>query len=353
MNKHQSIPYLITKSLVPENQESPIHFLNKRITPSHYFYRRNHFTYPSLSPYNFGIQVSGHVNQARFFHYYEIISMPSVSITLPLECAGNKRANFTPKVFGEQWEDGAISQGKWTGVPLRYLLDSVGVLKETEEIVFQGADSGKKENIQGIVSFERSLPIEKALHPDTIIAYKYNDKPINHKQGFPLRLIVPNWYAMASVKWLTQIKAITHSFQGPFQTDDYVYYPYEKNNNEASPVTIQNVNSIIQYPQNLSILNSGTHKVKGLAWTGLGEITKVEISFDNGNSWKSTPLYPLSKQKYSWTEWFYTWTEEKKGEYSIHVRATDSSGRTQPLETLWNRKGYGYNEITKIKVKIE
>lgn len=353
MNGNHFIPFLTTKSLIPENQESPIHFLYQWKTPIHYFYRRNHFHYPFLTQHHFWLQVSGEVYRPRFFHFYEILSMPSKSLIVPLECAGNKRANFIPKVYGEQWDEGAISQGKWTGVPLKDLLEKVGLSPNTREIVFQGADFGKKPGIKEDIPFERSLPLEKALHPDTIIAYKYNDQFLTFKHGYPLRLIVPNWYAMSSIKWLSKIRAIDHSYTGPFQTDDYIYYPHKNSDKDKFPVTILNVNSTIQQPMHLSILNTDTHEIKGIAWTGKGNITEVQLSFDKGETWKNTTLHQFPNEKYAWSSWSYIWKVEKKGEYTIYSRAKDSSGRIQPLTAFWNRKGYGYNAVSKINVKVE
>lgn len=347
------MPFLTTKKLNPENQESPIHFLYKWLTPTKYFYRRNHFSYPVLTEKNFWLQVAGQVFQPRVFRYDELLSMPRKSLVIPLECAGNKRANFIPKVYGEQWEDGAISQGKWTGVPLKYILQIVGISSHAKEVVFEGADFGKKLGIDGSIPFERSLPIEKALHTDTIIAFQYNDKPLTLKHGFPLRLIVPNWYGMASVKWLHKITIIQHAFTGPFQTDDYVYYPHKDSDKDSLPVTILNVNSTIQQPINQSILTTGTHTIQGIAWTGWGIITEVQISFDKGETWHNAALNCLPHEDYSWIYWSYQWQIEKKGEYSIYSRAKDSEGRIQPLFSFWNRKGYGYNAVSKVNVKIE
>jgi DMSO/TMAO reductase YedYZ molybdopterin-dependent catalytic subunit len=187
-----------------------------------------------------------------------------------------------------------MSQGKWTGVSLKDLLEQVGLPKSTKEIVFEGADFGQKPGISGSISFKRSLPIEKALHPDTILAYQYNDKPLHFKHGFPFRLIVPNWYAMTSVKWLNRIQMIDHSFEGPFQTDDFVYYPYKDSTHDSFPVTTLNVNSTIQQPLHYSILNTGFHQIKGIAWTGRGAITEVQVSFDKGESWEKILLSIVS-----------------------------------------------------------
>lgn len=351
---HKKIsPYLFTKKLDPENQESPIYFLDYWNTPSKYFYRRNHFPFPSLTYDNFWLSIYGSITQPRLFHYNEIITMPSKSLVVPLECAGNKRSNFNPKVYGEQWEDGAISQGKWTGVSLTYLLNSVGLSKNNQEVVFEGADFGKRTDMQGSFPFKRSLPLEKALHPDTIIAYQYNDKPLSYKHGYPFRLIVPNWYAMASVKWLQKIKIMDQPFKGPFQSDDYVYYPNKNDDKDKKPVTMMNVNSTIQQPLNLSILDTGTHEIRGLAWTGQGQIAEVQLSFDQGETWKDVSIQTLPNEPYSWSRWSYNWDVNNKGEYTIYSRARDSTGRIQPLTAFWNRKGYGYNAVSKITVKVE
>ncbi|WP_053361726.1 sulfite oxidase [Bacillus sp. FJAT-27251] len=346
-------PNLTTRKLHPENLESPIHFLRGFSTPANYFYRRNHFSYPELSQSSLWIQIGGLVSSPAFLHFNDLLAMPAKSLLVPLECAGNKRAHFSPKVPGEQWEEGAISQGKWTGVPLRYILERAGVLQNGKEVVFEGADFGKKEDIDEVISFKRSLPLEKAMHPDTLIAYQYNDQPLSLKHGYPYRLIVPGWYAMASIKWLRKIKVISNTFEGPFQTNDYVYYPRKRDDIGKRPVTILNVNSTIQQPLDYSILDTGTYKIEGIAWTGEENITSIQLSFDNGETWVKANADQSGNHPYSWVNWSYDWKADKKGEYTIQSKATDSAGRTQPLKAYWNRKGYGYNAVSKIHVKIE
>lgn len=352
-NKIEVKPYLKTHQLNPENQETPIYFLRQWYTPSKYFYRRNHFTYPMAENNNFFLQIKGFVNQPMIFQYKDLLSMPSKTVVVPLECSGNKRAFYEPKVFGEQWEGGAISQGVWKGVSLIHILNIVGINPSAKEIVFTGADFGPRTDLIGYFSFSRSLPLNKALHPDTLIAYELNGKPIPFKHGHPLRLIVPQWYAMASVKWLNHITLVGQPFQGPFQTIDYVYYPDKESDFGKKPVTTMRVNSIIQKPLDYQLLNTGKQMVNGIAWTGKGRISKVEISTDNGNSWNLAKIYEDQSSPYAWTAWSYVWSVKVKGEYTILSKATDSSGRSQPSEAEWNRKGYGYNAISKIKVKVE
>lgn len=346
-------PSLFAKTLLPENQETPIHFLRLQRIPKEYFFRRNHFPYPEFKQNDFSLPINGEVLTPMNFSYDDLLKMPSKSLVLPLECSGNKRSYFREKIYGEQWKDGAISQGEWKGVPLKHLLSLTGIRNSAVEILFEGYDSGKKPGYYEILSFKRSLPVPKALHPDTIIAYKYNGEYIPYRHGYPLRLIVPNWYAMASVKWLKSITVIPYKFQGPFQTDDYVYYPDKKAASNIRPVTTINVNSIIQKPLDYQILDAGVHIIDGIAWTGQGRIVKVEISFDEGRTWSQVNLYDQGHHPYSWVFWNYTWRINKAGEYTIMTRAYDSDGRVQPYTPEWNKKGYGYNGIYSIMVKIE
>lgn len=346
-------PYLITRSLITENQESPIHFLRMKTIPGEYFYRRNHFKYPPVVDDIHMLIIDGEVDKPFSFNYMDLLKMPFKKIVVPIECSGNKRAYFRPRVYGEQWEDGAITQGEWGGVPLNYLISITGIKKSAVEILFEGRDCGKKPGHENIVCFQRSLPLSKAMHPDTIVAYQYNGKPIPYKHGYPLRLVVPQWYGMASVKWLKHISIVPYKFEGPFQTEDYVYYPQKENDAGKKPVTTVNVNSTIQKPLNYQILDRGFHDIDGIAWTGEGKISKVEISFDEGRTWTEASLQNESESPYSWVMWSCKWEVMKKGEYTIISRAYDSAGRRQPIEPEWNRKGYGYNAVYAVKVKIE
>ncbi|MFS0777470.1 sulfite oxidase [Neobacillus sp. 3P2-tot-E-2] len=345
-------PYLVTRRLQPENQETPIQFIENDIIHNSLFYRRNHFSYPKLTYSNYFLPINGLVTTPLLLSMQNILQLPSKTLEVVLECSGNKRSLFEPKVFGEQWEKGAISQGVWKGVPLVTLLEFSGIMEGAKEVVVEGYDVGIRTDLDKSFSYTRSLPLEKALHPDTIIAYKFNNQPLSFKHGFPFRLIVPQWYGMASVKWIKQISVIGSHFTGPFQDTDYMYYPNQNNDNDAHPVSTMNVNTTIQKPLDMARLNSGKHVIKGIAWTGKGYIKKVEISTDNGSTWSNAKVRePISG--YKWACWSYEWSAAEKGIYTIKSKATDSYGQTQPIKPYWNRKGYGYNAIDQIKVKIE
>ncbi|MDG5789693.1 sulfite oxidase [Evansella sp. AB-P1] len=349
---HLNKPYLITRSLSPENQETPIHFLEHFTpTPPDYFYIRNHFNYPPLKEDNYILSIKGEVGSVSTFHINDLIHFPLRTVKNVLECAGNKRSFFSPKTYGEQWEAGAISQGAWTGISLNNMLKITGIRSSAKEVVFEAHDNGKEKNKQNL-PYCRSLPLSKALHEDTIVALFYNGTPIPYKQGAPLRLIVPHWYGMASVKWLKSITLINHSFQGPYQTEDYVYYPNKYNDENASFVTSMNVNTIIQKPLDYSTSSKGTHCISGIAWTGLGRIKNVYISTDDGQSWNKATLHQ-ALSKYAFVPWSYVWEVNDTGEYTILCKGEDTAGRIQPDKAYWNRKGYGYNAVYKVKVKIE
>ena len=230
---------------------------------------------------------------------------------------------------------------------MKTLLEYSGIKAGVSEVVFRGRDAGVKNN--QYLHFKRSLPIAKALHPEVMIAYEYNGKPISHKHGFPFRLVVPGWYGMASVKWLNDIILIKDKFTGPFQNDDYVYY-YK--NGTSEHVTTNHVNSTIQQPLDKQLIKSGANEIKGIAWTGSGVISKVEISFDDGGHWEQAKLEKIPKEHQT-VSWTYLKEFESGTEYHISVRATDSEGTTQPADAIWNKKGYGYNATMKITVKAE
>ncbi|SEN75184.1 sulfite oxidase [Lihuaxuella thermophila] len=346
-NKPMVKPCPLTISLEPENQETPIHFVEDWVTPEEFFYKRNHFRYPSASEAPTTLQIDGIVQRPLVFDLEQLCKLPSKTLAVPLECAGNKRTMYHPRVYGVQWQKGAISQGIWKGVPLHVLLERAGIQSGAKEIVFTGADRGNH------TAYQRSLPVDKAMHPDTIVAYELNGASIPLKHGFPFRLIVPGWYAMASVKWLCRISVIDQSFEGPFQTTDYMYYPHPDSDDGKSPVTTMKVNSIIRQPQDYDILARGTNLIKGIAWTGEGRISEVEVSTDNGVSWEPATLLGDSRHPYAWVFWSYEWEAKQKGEYVILARARDSAGRVQPMQPEWNRKGYGYNGVSRIRVKVD
>ncbi|CAG7635836.1 sulfite oxidase [Paenibacillus allorhizosphaerae] len=326
--------------------------LSSRITPDHLFYIRNHFPYPGVDVRTWELQIEGLVDRPIYLRYQDLNRMHQVSIPVTLECAGDKRAFFHPKVRGEQWESGASSHAIWTGVRLVDVLSFAGVQMNAMEVTFEGMDKGTRTDMPGEFAYIRSLPIKEALHPNILIALYMNGKPLPDQHGFPARLIVPGWYGMASVKWLHRIKVIDQPFHGPFQTIDYVY---ERNHSLApftEPVTTIRLNSTMARPTDQEVLAKGEHWLVGTAISGTYPVVLVEISTDHGVTWQPASwLDP--HEPYSWRRWCLKWTVTKSGTYEIRVRAVDAAGYAQPETADWNKKGYGYNAVQKIQVYVD
>ncbi|MCY9695618.1 sulfite oxidase [Paenibacillus alginolyticus] len=345
-------PHLITHRIMPENQEFPMLSLSSRITPEHLFYRRNHFLYPNVDMRFWRLSIEGCVNKPLYFRYDNLLNMPQVTLPVTLECVGDKRSFFEPKTRGEQWGLGAISHAVWTGVRLQDLLHAADVQGNAREVTFEGMDKGARTDMPGVFSYKRSLSLERALHPDTIVALYMNGKPLPFRHGYPARLIVPGWYGMASVKWLHRIVVIEEPFQGPFQVVDYVFNRKPLTPFAPEPITTIRLNSTIAGPTDQEVLARGENWIWGIAISGSAPVVQVEISIDNGNSWL-VASWMEQQEAYSWRRWCWKWTVTEPGTYDIKVRAKDAAGNTQSEMADWNVNGYGYNAIQHIRVYID
>ena len=345
-------PGLTPLQLMPENMESPVNSLLSWITPNELFYARNHLPYPTIQFETWALYLSGDVEKTINFTYEQLKHMPQVDKFVTIECSGNKRALLEPPTPGEQWKIGAVGNAKWTGVPLTYLLDQADVKNTAVELVFTGSDLGIRPDMDTSVNFERSLPLDRALISECLLALKMNDEPIPHKHGFPLRLIVPGWYGMAHVKWICKITACSVPFKGPFQAVDYVYIPKEGDYQNAVPVTEMKVNSIITWPSKGEKVHLGQHTVRGLAWAGKGTISRVELSSDNGMTWNAAQLTSPEHGPYTWTFREYPLTILQPGTYVLQARASDSQDNVQPKMAPWNAKGYGNNSIHQVSITV-
>ncbi|MGO4271166.1 sulfite oxidase [Paenibacillus sp. TAF58] len=344
-------PHLITRKIMPENQEFPMLSLSSRITPEHLFYIRNHFPYPHVDMRTWRLSIEGCVNKPRYFRYHDLLKMPQVTLPATLECVGDKRSFFQPKTRGEQWGLGAISHAVWTGVRLQDLLLVTDVQRNAREVTFEGMDKGVRTDMPGIFSYKRSLSLGHSMHPSTIVALYMNGKPLPYRHGYPARLIIPGWYGMASVKWLHRIVVIEERFQGPFQVVDYVYDRKPLTPSSPEPVTTIRLNSTIAGPTDQEVLAKGENWVWGTAISGPDPVDLVEISTDNGNTWLAASWLD-QHEAYSWRRWCWKWTVTESGTYDMKVRARDTKGNMQSEVADWNLKGYGYNAIQHIRVYI-
>ena len=331
------------------NAETPFAALHSKVTPADLFYVRNHFDVPSLDINQFSLKINDSAANQNELSIEQLIKFPERDLHVVMECAGNGRASMTPTIKGTPWNLGAISQARFTGTSLHNILESVGYPKDAIEVRFTGMDQGKVRP-GGTAQYARSLPLEVALHEDTILAWQMNGEPLPLQHGFPLRLVVPNWYGMASVKWLGEITVLTEPFEGFFQTEDYVYIG-EDGTTDETPVSNIRVRSLILEPADGLAIKKDIIEVSGLAWTGKGTITKVEISFDQGTQWIEAKIEPPTSP-YGTYRWKHLWSPKSAGRYAITTRAYDSEGNVQPLDSRWNKGGYGNNVVHQLKVSI-
>ncbi len=320
------------------------------VMPNARFYVRNHFETPRLDPVSWRLEVRGLVERPLRLSLRDLHSMRSETLVATLECAGNGRFAFDPPADGEQWQLGAVSTAEWTGVPLAEILDRAGLTPEAVEIVFRGADQGNAGDAADPIRFERGLPVTDAGHPGSLLAYAMNGEPLPFEHGYPLRLIVPGWYAVASVKWLTEIEAIGAPFTGFFQTKRYVYETERNGTVTREPVRLQQVRSVITQPSAGQQITAGDLVVRGVAWSGAAPIDKVEVSIGSG-PWQNARLIG-QRHRHSWQWWELLTRIDSPGETTLRARATDLAGRTQPDRPHWNRLGYGGNAVHNIPLLI-
>ena len=305
------------------------------VTPNGRFYIRSHFPVPEIDAERWRLQVRGLVKEPQSLSLSELTGMRARTIPVTLECAGNGRSMFDPPIEGEPWALGAVSTAEWTGVPLFEVLNRAGVESTARHLVLRSADS-----------FERGISLEDAREVPLLLAYAMNGEPLPAQHGYPLRAIVPAWYAVASVKWLTEIEVTEQPFDGYFQTQRYMYeWPGGR-----APVKYQKVRSLITSPEDGETIPTGELTIRGLAWSGGHPVGQVHVSIDHGD-WVQARLLDLPA-RYAWRSWELATSIDQVGEVVISSRATDVSRETQPEEADWNRLGYGNNSIQRVAVTV-
>jgi DMSO/TMAO reductase YedYZ molybdopterin-dependent catalytic subunit len=313
----------------PENSETPLDDVRSWVTPNRLFFVRNHFDIPQIELANWRLCVSGCVDRPAEWTWEELTALPERTVFATMECAGNGRSFLGPKQHGVPWGAGAVGHAEWTGVPLHLVLEKSGVKRETLEIIFEGHDRGSEADHLEPMHFARSLPLEKALAPDTLLAYRMNGELLEPLHGFPLRLLVPGWYGVASVKWLKSIQAAERPFRGYYQTVKYTIQRQTGRGQEAVVVGPMAVKSEIIRPRSGEVLGIGTNRLFGIAWGGSDGVARVEVSVDSGRSWTEAQLIG-PRAAYSWTMWDYLWEVADPGDYTVLARATSTGGQVQP-----------------------
>lgn len=348
---------LIVRVARPLDAETPVQELSSYLTPNARFFVRSHFGPPppeQLSEENWQLHVAGLVDRPLTLMLHDLKQFEAITITAVVQCSGNGRAFYRPKTPGVQWDRGAVGNARWTGVRLRDVLLKAGLQPNGRHVQLQGADRPVAATVP---LFVRSIPVEKALHPDTILAYEMNGRPLPLLHGAPLRVVTPGWMADSCIKWLTDITVQQDEAQGYYMQTAYRYptRPVEPGEviaaSDLKPVEAMMVKSLIAQPSEGASLRPGPVTVQGVAWTGEGKIMSVEVSLDEGLTWEPTRLIGEDRP-YGWRQWQYIWQATGSGLHTILCRATDDCGQTQPKTSPWNPSGFLWNGWDRVSVTV-
>jgi DMSO/TMAO reductase YedYZ molybdopterin-dependent catalytic subunit len=338
--------------LAARNHGMPLEALRYDVTPPGLHYLLIHYDIPQIDADVWRLHVGGLVTRPLELSLSDLRQRTTVTRAVTLECAGNGRAFLEPRPLSQPWLLEAVGNAEWTGVPLRDVLEEAGVEPGTAELVFTGLDRGVEGEIEQ--AYERSLSIDDAMREDVLLAFAMNGQALPPQHGFPLRLIVPGWYGMTSVKWLSRITAVGEEFGGYQMATSYRFRSDPDEVGEAvtriRPRSLMIPPGIPEFLTRSRVLDAGTHEVRGRAWSGLGATERVEFSDDGGGTWADARL-DAPHDSPAWRGWSIEWGASP-GERVLCCRATDSTGATQPLEPGWNVGGYANNAVQRVPILV-
>ena len=336
---------LIARVTRPYDAETPVRAFSSFLTPTKSFFVRSHFGPPApelLTESNWTLRIGGMVDRPKSFSLADLRRMNPMTLTAVMQCSGNGRTFYEPKVPGVQWARGAVGNAEWTGVRLRDLLEQVGVRGDAQHVQFQGAD---RPITSSVPLFVRSIPLKKAIHPDTLLAYQMNGDPLPLLHGAPLRVITPGWMAESCIKWLTEITVQAAEATGYYMQTAYrtPAGPGASGDRDVMlPVEAMVVKSLITSPENGDEVQQGAVPVQGVAWSGEARIRKVDVSVDAGATWEPARLIG-DDRPYAWRQWQFDWKPRQDGICKVLSRATDEQGAVQPVVSPWNPGGFLWN----------
>jgi sulfane dehydrogenase subunit SoxC len=339
--------------LATRNHGMPLEALRWDLTPIGLHYLLTHYDIPLVDADSWRLEVGGLVERPLAVTLDELRARPTVELTSTMECAGNGRAHLSPHVVSQPWLSEAVGTAAWLGTPLGALLDEAGPTAGAAEVVLSGLDRGVEGGIAQ--SFERSLPLQETLDGDAILAWQMNGAPLPPQHGFPLRVVVPGWYGMANVKWLSRITVVDEPFGGYQQSRGYRLRLEE--DEEGVPLTRMLPRALIAPPGVPEFLTrertlaAGPCSLEGRAWSGHAAIAAVEVSTDDGATWAEATLGEVPS-RWAWRRFGFEW-DARPGRHELCCRAADEAGNVQPLEPRWNVGGYANNAVQRVVVDVE
>jgi len=338
--------------LALRNRGMPLEALRYPITPTGLHYLLIHYDIPEVNAEKWRLKIAGLVAKPLDLTIEEIKKRPRRTIPVTMECSGNGRALFAPRRISQPWLLEAIGTAEWTGTPLRSILQEAGLSADAAEIVFTGLDRG----VEGdqIQFYQRSLTVDEATRDEVLLVYEMNGDALPPQHGYPLRLLMPGWYGMASVKWLDRIEAVAEPYQGYQMTRAYRYTQSAEDPGEAVDLirarALMIPPGIPDFMTRNRLVDAGAVTLTGKAWAGRVSVTRVEVSIDGGSTWSKAELGE-SVSPYAWRTWTFAWNATP-GKYMLYVRASDANGNVQPIDQQWNFGGYGNNGVQRVNVVV-
>jgi DMSO/TMAO reductase YedYZ molybdopterin-dependent catalytic subunit len=339
--------------LAARNHALPLEALRWDITPLGLHYLLTHYDIPLVDPESWRLEVGGLVARPLSLSLDDLRARPAVDVVVTMECAGNGRALVEPHVVSQPWLLEAVGTARWRGVRVSDLLGEAGVGDGVAEALFTGLDCGVEGGEEQ--AYERSLPVGELLGSDAILAYEVNETPLPPQHGYPLRLVVPGWYGMTSVKWLSRITLIDEPFDGYQMRHSYRVRHDEDEPGEAittiAPRSLMVPPGIPEFATRARVVEAGACELVGRAWSGGAELASVEVSTDGGANWSAADLDGAVLGRWAWRAWRFHWNAEP-GEAELCCRAKDVAGSEQPLEPPWNVGGYVNNAVQRVRVTV-
>jgi DMSO/TMAO reductase YedYZ molybdopterin-dependent catalytic subunit len=336
--------------LAARNHGMPLEALRFPVTPVGLHYLLVHYDVPVVDPDTWRLTVRG--ERELTLRLDDLRARPAVEIPVTMECAGNGRARLQPRPISQPWLLEAVGTARWGGTPLRPLLEDAGLSESATEILFTGLDRGVEGGIEQ--RFQRSVSLDEALRDEVLLAWEMNGAPLPPQHGFPLRLVVPGWYGMTNVKWLTEIEVLDEPFGGYQQAQGYRLRKDEDDEgvplNRMAPRSLMVPPGIPEFLTRERTVLAGECLLEGRAWSGQAPIESVEVSVDGGSSWAEAEL-EAAEDRWAWRGWSYRWQAEP-GDHVLCSRARDAAGNEQPADPPWNLGGYANNAVQAVRVTV-
>ena len=337
-------------ALAARNRGMPLEALRYEVTPPGLHYLLIHFDIPDADESVWKLSVEGLVGKPCAYSVSDLKALPSKTVRVTMECAGNGRGQLSPRYPSVPWLEEGVSTADWSGVALPEILEKASLSTTATEIAFHGADRGVDAGVEH--HFARSLAREQALSDDVLVAYAMNGAPLPPQHGAPLRLVVPRWYGMASVKWLRSIEVLERPFDGLQQARSYHFR--RARDEKGEPCTLMRVNSLMAPPgipdfyTRRRIVEAGPVEIVGRAWSGAAPVERVEFAVDG--QWSGAEL-ASQRHAHGWMHWRFVW-QATPGEHELACRARDAAGKTQPLEPPWDLSGFGNNSVQRVQITV-